>query len=262
MKTRIVDFSRYSAIRIGPVVEVKVLEKGDGLPEGHLLVGGANNLLVGPNPPPLAMLGKDFDYCRLENGRLVVGAATPTGRLLSFCRKHDIGGFEFVAKLPGTVGGMVAMNAGVKRHETFDGLLRLVTDRGQFARDEIPHGYRYAELPGVVYEAVFEAKRGYDAALARALLALRGNQPKEPSAGSAFKNPPGDFAGRLIEAVGLKGHRLGGMAWSEKHANFLVNKGGGTFEEATALMELARTRVYERFGIRLEPEIKIIHNPH
>jgi UDP-N-acetylmuramate dehydrogenase len=262
MKRRTIDFSRYAAIRIGPVVEVTVLERGDELPEGYVLVGGANNLLIGPNPPPLAMLGKDFDHCRLEEGALVVGAATPTGRLLSFCKKHDIGGFEYVAKLPGTVGGMVAMNAGGKRHETFDRLLYVVTDRGRFARDEIPHGYRYAELPGIVYETAFEAKRGYDAPLARELLALRSNQPKEPSAGSAFKNPPGDFAGRLIEAVGLKGYRLGGMAWSEMHANFLVNKGGGTFEEATALLALARSRVHERFGIRLEPEIKIIHKPH
>jgi len=262
MKRRTFDFSRYSAIRIGPVVEVKVLERGERPPAGHVLVGGANNLLVGPNPPPLAMLGKDFDYCRPEDGVLVVGAATPTGRLLSFCKKYDIGGFEYVTKLPGTVGGMVAMNAGVKRHETFDRLLHVVTDRGTFARDEIPHGYRYAELPGIVYEAVFEAKRGYDAPLARELLALRSSQPKEPSVGSAFKNPPGDFAGRLIEAVGLKGRQLGGMAWSEMHANFLVNKSGDTFEGATALMALARSRVHERFGIRLEPEIKIIHNPH
>ncbi|WP_456451427.1 UDP-N-acetylmuramate dehydrogenase [Hydrogenimonas sp.] len=262
MYARTIDFSRFSSIRIGPVAEVAVLEAGDALPAGHTLVGGANNLLVGPNPPPLAMLGKDFDYCRIEGERLVVGAATPTGKLLSFCKRHDLGGFEYVAKLPGTVGGMLAMNAGVKTHETFDRLLGVETEAGFVPKAAIPHGYRFAELPGVAYAAHFVLEKGYDAHLAQELLKLRANQPKEPSAGSAFKNPPGDYAGRLIEAVGLKGYRMGGMAWSAMHANFLVNLGGGTFEEATALIELAKRRVFETFGVALELELKIIHNTH
>jgi len=259
MKTRTVDFARYSSIRIGPVAEVTVLERGERVPEGHFLVGGANNLLIGPHPPPLAMLGKDFSYCRLEGERLIIGAATPTGRILSFCKKHDLGGFEFVAKLPGTLGGMVAMNAGVKAHETFNRLLWVETDAGRIERGALSYGYRYADLPGAVYAAAFEVKKGFDGALAEALNALRANQPKAPSAGSAFKNPPGDYAGRLIEAVGLKGYGLGGMAFSERHANFLVNLGGGTFEEAIALMRMARERVAKRFDLLLEPEIRIVN---
>jgi UDP-N-acetylmuramate dehydrogenase len=262
MYRRRIDFSRFSSIRIGPTVEVAVLEKGESLPVGHTLIGRANNLLVGPNPPPLAMLGRDFDFCRIDGERLLVGAATPTGKILSFCKKHDIGGFEFVAKLPGTLGGMLAMNAGVKAHETFDRLLAVRTECGWVEKASIPHGYRFADLPGVAYEAAFALKPGYDETLARDLLRLRANQPKEPSAGSAFKNPPDDYAGRLIEAVGLRGHRLGNMAFSPMHANFLVNLGGGTFEEATALMALAQSRVKERFGVALEPEVKIIHNTH
>ena len=258
MRFRRIDFSRFSSIKIGPVVDVLVLEKGDTPPSDRVLIGHANNLLVGPNPPPLMMLGKDFDYVKVEGERLFIGAATPTGKILSFCRRHDIGGFEFVAKLPGTLGGMVAMNAGVKRHETFDRLIDVTTERGRFAKESIPHGYRYAELPGIVLEATFSAERGYDAALAEALLNLRTNQPKEPSAGSAFKNPPNDFAGRLIEAVGLRGHRIGRMAWSDMHANFLVNLGGGRFDEAIALIDLARERVREAFGVELSLEIKII----
>ncbi|WP_457596986.1 UDP-N-acetylmuramate dehydrogenase [Hydrogenimonas sp.] len=262
MYRRRIDFSRFSSIRIGPVAEVAVLETGDAPLPGHTLVGGANNLLVGPEPPPLMMLGKDFSYLRLEGERLIIGAATPTGRIRSFCKKHDIGGFEFVAKLPGTLGGMLAMNAGVKVHETYDRLLWVRTDRGVFAKEAIAHGYRRAELPGVAFEAAFALRRGYDAQLEADLAALRANQPKEPSAGSAFKNPPVDYAGRLIEAVGLKGHRLGGMAFSPVHANFLVNLGGGRFGEAVALLRLAQERVWERFGIILEPELKIIHKSH
>ncbi|WP_353661732.1 UDP-N-acetylmuramate dehydrogenase [Hydrogenimonas sp. SS33] len=258
MTTRRIDFSRFSSIKIGPVVEVAVLQKGDLPPEGHFLIGHANNLLVGPHPPPLCMLGKDFDDCRIEGERLVIGAATPTGKILSFCKKHDIGGFEFVAKLPGTLGGMLAMNAGVKRYETYNDLLTVTTERGVFEVSRIPHGYRFAKLPGVAFEAAFRLRRGFDGALADALLKLRANQPKAPSAGSFFKNPPDDYAGRLIEAVGLKGHRLGNMAWSDMHANFLVNLGGGTFEEAMALAELAKKRVWEAFGIVLEPEVKIV----
>ena len=255
---RTIDFSRFSSIKIGPTVDVLVLKKGDEVPTDRYLIGHANNLLVGPYPPPLTMLGKDFDYCRIEGNRLVVGAATPTGRLLSFCKRHDIGGFEYVAKLPGTVGGMMAMNAGVKSYETFNPLLEVVTDRGRFPKTAIDYGYRYAKLPGAALEATFELRRGYDDTLATQLLALRSNQPKEPSAGSAFKNPPDDYAGRLIEAVGLKGHRIGNMAFSPMHANFLINLGGGTFEEAMELLRLAQKRVRDRFGVVLEPEIKIL----
>ncbi len=262
MTFRRIDFARFSSIKIGPVVDVAVLYKGDVPPPERTLIGAANNLLVGPDPSPLMMLGKDFDYIRLEHGRLIVGAATPTGKILSFCKRHDIGGFEYVAKLPGTLGGMLAMNAGVKSYETFDHLLAVRTSEGLFDKSEIPHAYRKAQIPGIAYEATFEVVEGYDADLTAHLLAMRSNQPKEPSAGSAFKNPPGDFAGRLIEAVGLKGHRVGGMAWSSIHANFLVNLGGGTFEDAMALIDLARARVMDRFGIALDLELKIIHNFH
>ncbi len=90
------------------------------------------------------------------------------------------------------------------------------------------------------------------------LLNLRSNQPHEPSAGSAFKNPEGDYAGRLIEAVGLKGKRKGQMQWSTVHANFLVNLGGGTFEEAKSLIDLAKNEVLKMFDIELIEEIKIL----
>ncbi len=258
MKKRRIDFSKFSSIKIGPAVDVAVLERGDTPPDGALLIGHANNLLVSPSPPPLMMLGKDFDYIEKRGELLVVGAAAATGRILSFCKKHDIGGFEYVAKLPGTLGGMLAMNAGVKSYETFNSLVEITTHKGLFSKERIVHGYRFAKLPGIAYEAVFKIERGFDPHLAADLLELRKHQPKEPSAGSAFKNPPGDYAGRLIEAVGLKGYRIGDMAWSSRHANFLVNLGSGTFEEAKSLIGEARSRVADRFGIELELELKII----
>jgi len=87
---------------------------------------------------------------------------------------------------------------------------------------------------------------------------MRLNQPKEPSAGSCFKNPTGDYAGRLIEAAGLKGMRMGDMEFSNQHANFLINKGNGSYKDAIKLIELAENEVYEKFGIKLEREIIVV----
>ncbi len=253
-----IDFSQYSSIKVGQPEAVLMIERSDTLPTDRYLIGGANNLLISPTPPPLMMLSKDFSYIHREGEMLEIGAATPTGRIVSYAKKHDIGGFEFCAKLPGTLGGMVAMNAGVKQYEVFN-ILHSLKIAGQWiSKDTIEYGYRFAKLPGIVTAARFVITGSYDASLHHALLALRHNQPSEPSAGSAFQNPQGEYAGRLIEAVGLKGVIRGGMQWSKVHANFLVNRGGGTFEDASYLLALAKERVYRDYGIHLKEEIKIL----
>ncbi len=258
MFTKTIDFSTYSSIRLGKPEEVLMIEMGNEIPSDRYLIGGANNLLLSPAPPLLMMLSKDFAYIKESDGAIEIGAAMPTGRIVSYAKRHDIGGFEFCAKLPGTLGGMLAMNAGVKEYEIFNILHSIEIDGKWIPKEEIEYGYRFAKLGGVATAARFEMHRGYSQALNEELKALRANQPHDPSAGSAFKNPEGDSAGRLIEAVGLKGHRDGGMAWSEVHANFLVNKGGGTYDEATRLIGLARKRVADEFGVGLELEIKVL----
>ncbi len=260
MFVKTIDFSHYSSIKIGPKVDVMIIELGDKIPTNSFLVGGANNLLISPTPPPLIMLSKDFDYCKIDGDFIEIGASTPTGKILSFTRKNNIAGFEFVAKLPGMLGGMLAMNAGVKSYEIFSLLHSIKIDNRWIEAKSIPHGYRFAKLNGVATSARFPLKYGYDDSLRKELLKLRDNQPKEPSAGSAFKNPRGAYAGALIEAVGLKGYQIGDMAWSEKHANFLVNLGDGRYEEAIELINLAKIRVFDSFGIKLEEEIKIVTN--
>ncbi|MBD3792325.1 MAG: UDP-N-acetylmuramate dehydrogenase [Campylobacterales bacterium] len=233
-------------------------EKGDEIPRDRYLIGGANNLLVSPTPPPLMILSKEFATIREEGDMLIIGAATPTGRILSYARKHDIAGFEFCAKLPGTLGGMLAMNAGVKEYEVFN-ILHSVKINGKWIKaKDIEHGYRHARLNGIATEAKFEIKKGFSQSLLDSLLSLRSNQPPQPSAGSVFKNPEGDYAGRLIEAAGLKGARKGDMQWSPIHANFLVNQGNGTFEDALYLITLAKKEVKKMFGITLQEEIKIL----
>ncbi len=259
MYTKTIDFSKYSSIKVGSIADVMVIEKGDTIPQEPYIIGGANNLLLSPHPPPLMMLGKDFDFITIEGNELVVGGATKSGRIFSFVKKHDIAGLEFLSHLPGTLGGLVAMNAGLKSYEIFNVLNSVTTLQfGRCDKDEIKHGYRFAQINGVVIEARFELRKGFDATLVEEFKAMRANQPPQPSAGSVFKNPQGDYAGRLIEAVGLKGKRVGDMAWSDIHANFLVNLGSGCFEDALYLINLAKQRVKESFGIELHEEIEIL----
>jgi len=150
------------------------------------------------------------------------------------------------------------MNAGVKSYEIFN-ILHSIRINGEWVdKNSIEHGYRFSRLEGIATAAKFKIQKGYDLSLFQALQALRASQPSQPSAGSAFKNPPGDYAGRLIEAVGLKGYKEGGMAWSDMHANFLVNIGEGTYQEALLLLELAKKRVSQTFNIILEEEIKLL----
>ena len=256
--TKTVDFSKYSSIHIGPVVEVSIIETIQALPEQTLIVGGSNNLLLSPTPPPLAMLSKAFDFIRLEKDGLHVGGATPGGKLLSYAKKHNLAHFELMQKLPGTLGGMVKMNAGLKEWEVFNHLTKILTCKGWIPKESIEYGYRHTDIKEVIFEAVFEVHQGFDDALLEMFKRFRDNQPNFPSCGSCFKNPENDFAGRLIEKVGLKGYQLGQMAFSAQHANFLINLGNGTYDEAITLMKLAEQRILETFGIALEREIIVL----
>ena len=258
MYTKTIDFSKYSSIKVGQPTEVLMIEKDDVIPSDRYLIGGANNLLVSPTPPPLMMLSKDFAYIDEKEGFLEIGAAMPTGRIVSYAKKHDIVGFEFCSKLPGTLGGMLAMNAGVKEYEIFNILHSIKINGEWIPKSDIVHGYRFSKLLGIATTARFEIQNGFNQTLLDTLLNLRSNQPHEPSAGSAFKNPEGDYAGRLIEEVGLKGFSKGDMQWSEVHANFLVNLGKGTFEDAKYLIDLAKEKIAHQFDILIQEEIKIL----
>jgi UDP-N-acetylmuramate dehydrogenase len=257
MNTKRIDFSKFSSIRIGPTVEVALIEN-DIVHEGHLIIGAANNVLISPTPPPLMILSKAYDFIRQESDGLHIGAATPGGRVVSFCKKNDIAHFEYLSKLPGTLGGMLKMNAGLKEYEIFNHLIAIRTQSGWKQKSEIEYGYRKTSINEVVFEALFEAERGYSPERYEMFNQMRSNQPHEASAGSCFKNPPNDYAGRLIEAVGLKGYHVGAMAFSEVHANFLVNMGGGTYEDALTLINEAQLQVKREFNIDLQCEVILI----
>ena len=256
MKT--IDFSKYSSIKIGPIAQVKIINKIEKTNENFTLIGGANNLLISNNPPKLAKLSKEFDYIKEEGDLLYIGGATPSGKVVSYCKKRDIKGFELLQKLPGLIGGIIKMNAGLKEYEIFNNLIAIKTVNGYIKKEDIDFGYRYTNIKNIIYEGVFEKKYGFDEKLFEYFELLRKNQPNLPSAGSCFKNPPNSYAGKLLEECGLKGYRVGDVGFSNKHANFLVNYGEGTFEDAISLINLAKKRVFEKFGVELELEIVVL----
>ena len=253
-----IDIARFSSIKIGHPVEVEVISSCGFETDGFFVMGNASNLLVAPSPPLIAVLDKSFDHLRLEGEMLIIGGKTLSGKIVNFCKKHDLGGLEFLSGLPGTLGGMIKMNAGLKERAIFDCVRWIDLGKGAVAAENVAHGYRFAAIDGVIFEAGLELRHGFDHALEAEFLAVRAKQPKEPSAGSCFKNPDGDYAGRLIEAVGLKGFRRGGAAFSAQHANFLINCGGAKFGDALWLINEAKRRVGEEFGVVLEEEIIVL----
>ncbi len=254
-----IDFSKFSSIKIGPIADVFVIED-NSYPNDAYLLGSANNVLLGPTLPKLMMLSKKYDYIKIQDSLLIIGAATPGGKVVSFCKKHNIANFEFMAHLPGTIGGMIKMNAGLKEWETFEHLHSIKIGDKHVLRESIDYGYRYSNISDVVFEAYFTLESGFKPERLELFKSMRSSQPKEFSAGSCFKNPPNNYAGRLIEAAGLKGKRLGDMAFSTIHANFLVNFGAGTFEDALTLIEEAELLVLSEFGIQLEREIIVLNS--
>jgi len=260
MRKKTVDFSKYSSIRLGPTIDITVIENEQDASEFNgIIIGGAYNLIVSGKNNNLGVLGEEFEYIRLEDEKLYVGAAMSGGRMFSFAKKNNLAGFEFIGGLPGTIGGMLSMNAGLKGQEIFNSLIAIKFAGGYRQKFEIEHGYRYAKLGGIALEAVFDASKiGFDEVLFEELKNARKNQPKNPSAGSCFKNPANNYAGKLIEEAGMKGYRIGDMAFSDIHANFLVNLGNGKVEEALEIIELAQKRVFENSGVELELEVKIV----
>ncbi len=204
------------------------------------------------------------------NGNLVyLKAGEPLPRVAREMAEKGLSGFEYVVGVPGTVGGGVAKNAGAHGGEIKDILVEAyVVDTGgnvnTLRRDELGLTYRSSSLPsrGILVEALFKLREDDPEVIKRRIdefLSYRETrQPwTERTAGCMFKNPPGDYAGRLIDLAGLKGFRIGGIRVSEKHANFFINE-GGTADDAIRLIEYVRDRVREAFGVELEVEIEIV----
>jgi UDP-N-acetylmuramate dehydrogenase len=200
-------------------------------------------------------------------------AGVSCAKAARFATRAGLTGIEFLAGIPGTIGGALAMNAGAWGGETWARVRRGKTvDRSGQLRSRGPEDFRiaYREVRGApgewFVEALFELEPGNAAdglERIRELLAARGaSQPiGQPSCGSVFRNPPGDHAARLIEAAGLKGAREGGAQVSEKHANFIINTGNASARDIARLIRRVQARVEETNGIRLMPEVHRVGEP-
>ena len=241
-------------------------------------VGLGSNLLVrdGGFRGTVVLMHDPGGAMRAEGGLIYADAGTASPKVARFAATQGLEGSEFLAGIPGTVGGALAMNAGCYGSETWDVVARVrtISRSGKLAergREEFEIGYRHAALRNAklgedewFVSAWFRFRPGDETGARKRikdLLARRlATQPLElPNAGSVFRNPPGDHAARLIEAAGLKGREIGGARFSEKHANFIVNpKGRARASDIEALIALARDTVAKRFGVDLVPEVRIV----
>ncbi|MGX3045895.1 UDP-N-acetylmuramate dehydrogenase [Helicobacter sp. T3_23-1056] len=345
MYLKLIDFARYTSLKIGSILPVWVLEKNDekyfyalesskvwdrlndckfahDFMQGaecrinlldlatilmqetqttqakkpskkpYTCIGNGYNLLISTNAKNLVLLSSEFDYIAKSNeskNTIEVGAKTSSSSLFRFCKEHNLGGLEFLSALPGSVGGLVKMNAGMKQYEIKDTLIEVCIN-GEWRRD-FALEYRASNIDGIISAARFSLKNSFDSALLAQFKQMRKSHPKEPSCGSCFKNPSGDYAGRLIEAVGLKGVVKNGIGFSDIHANFLVNLSAkdckiddaknafladdfvgknhnkksdfakpnrASFEDAMEMIERAKRLVKQQFDITLTPEVQII----
>jgi UDP-N-acetylmuramate dehydrogenase len=240
-----------------------------------VLGGGANTLVAdaGVEGVVLRLPSWEGEATWVDDaGLFVLGAGTPIAKVPQLMKQHRLLGGEFLAGIPGTLGGAVSMNAGTKQGEServIDAVEVVDAGGARWLRhDELSWRYRHCELPpgSVVSRVRVRLQRADEQALAASKQAMeadlayrKSRQPLQlPNSGSVFTNPPGDHAGRLIEACGLKGTRRGNAQISELHANFIVNHGGALASDVRFLIELARGEVAARFGVALEPEVKLL----
>jgi UDP-N-acetylmuramate dehydrogenase len=235
-------------------------------------LGSGTNILISDRGVRglVLKLSPSFTLIHFDGRRVRAGAAAQFGVLVAQAVARGLAGLEFGEGIPGSVGGALIMNAGAFGGEMApvvsavrgadpDGRLRTL------ARHEVEFLYRKSVLPQgfivtyVEFHLVPGDARVLSAKVAELKAKRAARQPQGiPNAGSIFKNPPGNFAGRLLESCGLKGERIGAAAFSDRHANFIVNMGGARADEVRALMDLAQRRVEERTGVRLEAEVKLV----
>lgn len=240
-----------------------------------IVVGKGSNLLVrdgGIRGVVIILKGKlaHVEKAGEDHDALLAGGGLALAELLSFCSHNGLAGPEFLAGIPGTVGGAVFMNSGAYGKEIGSLVqeIRTVTGKGDLAvidRFQLKFSYRKLSVPkgtlihGVTFKLCKDRADKIKGRIADYLERRRKSQPLDlPSGGSVFRNPTNDYAGRLIEQAGLKGTRIGGALISRKHANFIVNTGGAKAKDILALMDLARKKVRQKTGIELEPEIRVV----
>jgi len=256
---------------------IAALSAARRLDRPRVVIGGGSNVLMPDGYwDALVIQIKGFAVgaeARTAGGgaaRLALGAGVTLAACERYCLRRGLFGFEALVGIPGTIGGALVMNAGAHGETISDHLLwlELITrdgERRRYPRHELDPGYRTMGLPAgaTVLEAGFELLPGPKAELRARLRQFiarrRATQPLDwPSAGCVFKNPPETSAGLLIERAGLKGLRIGDAAISERHGNWVINRGQATAQDVVSLIELVEQRIESEFGIRLERELVVL----
>ncbi len=247
--------------------------RSEGLPV--TLLGAGSNLLISDRGlPGLVICTRALRHSKFDptTGRVVAAAGEPWSSLAWKAARHGLKGFEWTIGIPGTVGGAVVMNAGAHGSETADILVEaaIITPDGTqkiLKPAELGYRYRTSVLQGsdsIVTMALFQLSPGHDPAMIKAATASdlkqrRATQPYHlPNCGSVFRNPKSHSAGHLIEQAGLKGYQIGQAQISTLHANFIVNLGEAKASEVYALIRHVQRSIYERHGIQLETEVKVM----
>ena len=282
-----VSLSRYTSLHVGGIADIMIYpatvqelqtvirySRKHAIP--YCIMGRGTNLLIkdGGIRGIVIKLSRCCNTIKVietlkSRVSLTAGAGVSLRRLLNFAVKDSLSGLEFLSGIPGSLGGALAMNAGAQGKEMKDitDTITLLTPQAEVIEQnpgELRFTYRNLALPRgtVILKAVLKMKQSTRSILLGRVEKInrwrRRVQPLNlPSAGSVFKNPPGQSAGQLVEQAGLKGFTLGNAQISDKHANFIVNRGGATAQDVLSLMDIMQNRVYQATGIQLEPEICI-----
>lgn len=254
---------------IEEIQQVVALCKNENLP--YYILGNGSNLLVGDKGyrGVIIQIYKEMNEITVEGECIRARAGALLSKVGSVALEAGLAGFEFAAGIPGAVGGAVVMNAGAYGGEMKDILASamVLTEDGTILtlkNEELELGYRtsiIAKKNYIVLEAEYQLQRGDKAEIRAKMDELKKQRvTKQPleyaSAGSTFKRPEGYFAGKLIQDAGLRGFQVGGAQVSEKHCGFVINKGDATAADIVELMRQVSEKVYQEFGVTLEPEVK------
>lgn len=250
---------------------LQILADGD---HPYMILGNGSNILVrdGGYRGIMVKMGSAFDNVQIDGMHVICGAGTLLSVAAKTAAAAGLTGLEFASGIPGSIGGAVFMNAGA-----YDGEMKFVLEKARIiskdgkkdiymTAEELDMGYRHTvlhETGDIVAEAVFKLEEGdvdeIKAKIADLTARRNSKQPVQfPSAGSFFKRPTGYFAGKLVQDAGLKGLTVGGAQVSELHSGFVINIGGATATDILQLMEIVQQTVMDKFGVMLEPEVRII----
>ena len=235
------------------------------------ILGGGTNVLVADAGIRGVVLRNSWREATPDGTTVMASSGTELAHVAATAAKAGIEGLEWMATVPGTVGGAVHGNAGAFGSETADALVEaelmdLNGDTWTAGVEELGYAYRTSALQGTPIVCVRARFRGTAGDRAKAVQRIKEmanermqKQPlAQPNTGSIFRNPPGDHAGRLIEAAGLKGRTIGGAMVSPKHANFIVNVGDAAASDVRALMTVCQDEVQKQFGVTLVPEVELV----